>query len=122
MIIYSEHGKAIGATRRSPCGCMTELVLQVEPWRTMLQNVLTDYALEVPFGEANTYRLDWDEEGERWLVKAKSVLEKELWVDVAEVREDERGLPVFSLLRVRPRYSGRRKRRDRKTNQGEGKA
>ena len=49
MIIYSEHGKAIGSTRRSPCGCMTELVIQGEPWRTMIANVLVDYALVAPF-------------------------------------------------------------------------
>ena len=116
MIIYSEHGKAIGTTRRSPCGCMTELVLQAEPWRTMLQGVLTDYALEAPFGQAQSYRLDWDEAEQRWLVKAKSMLEEGLWVNVAEVRENEAGLPVFALLRVRPHYSGERKGRGRKAN------
>lgn len=116
MIIYSEHGKAIGATRRSPCGCMTELVLQAEPWRTMLANVLADYALEVPFSEPHTYRLDRDDDNERWLVKAKSVVENGLWVDVAEVREDEAGLPTLSLLRIRPNYTGRRRRpRERRT-------
>lgn len=114
MIIYSEHGKAIGATRRSPCGCMTELVIQMEPWRTMLGGVLTDYALNAPFG-ANTYRIDPAEEAGRWLVKAKSALEKDLWVNIAEVVENEEGLPVLSLLRIRPQYSGRRTRiRERK--------
>ena len=99
MIIYSEHGKAIGATRRSPCGCMTELVLQAEP-----------------FSEPHTYRLDRDDDNERWLVKAKSVLENGLWVDVAEVRENEAGLPTLSLLRIRPNYTGRRRRpRERRT-------
>ena len=110
MIIYSEHGKAIGATRRSPCGCMTELVIQAEPWRTQLCGVLTDYALEAPFKEPNTYRLDATEESGRWLVKAKSTLEANLWVDVAEVVENERGEAVLSLLRIRPNYSGRRRR------------
>lgn len=114
MIIYSEHGKAIGATRRSPCGCMTELVIQMEPWRTMLEGVLTDYALNAPFG-ANTYRIDQTEETGRWLVKAKSALEEGLWVDIAEVCENEEGLPVLGLLRIRPKYSGRRTRiRERK--------
>lgn len=114
MIIYSEHGKAIGATRRSPCGCMTELVVQVEPWRTMLANVLTDYALEAPFNEPHTYRLDRDEDNERWLVKARSTLEQGLWVDVAEVCDDENGQPTLSLLRIRPHYAGRRERRHAK--------
>ena len=41
----------------------------------MLANVLADYALEVPFSEPHTYRLDRDDDNERWLVKAKSVLE-----------------------------------------------
>lgn len=110
MIIYSEHGKPLGATRRSVCGCMTELVVQAEPWRTMLANILADYALNAPFGESNTYRLDRDDENDRWLVKAKSALEQELWVDVAEVRENEAGQPTLSLLRIRPNYAGRRKR------------
>lgn len=110
MIIYSEHGKPLGATRRSPCGCMTELVVQAEPWRTMLANILADYALITPFNEANTYRLDRDESGERWLVKAKSALEEGLWVDVAEVRDNEAGGPTLSLLRIRPQYAGRRTR------------
>ncbi len=118
MIIYSEHGKALGATRRSPCGCMTQLVVQAEPWRTMLANILVDYALNPPFNEPNTYRLDRDEENDRWLVKATSALESGLWVDVAEVRENETGLPTLSLLRIRPNYTGRRKRRSerRQTN------
>lgn len=110
MIIYSEHGKALGATRRSPCGCMTQLVVQAEPWRTMLANMLVDYALNAPFSEANTYRLDRDDDNNRWLVKAPSALENELWVDIAEVRENEAGLPTLSLLRIRPNYTGRRRR------------
>lgn len=111
MIIYSEHGKAIGATRRSPCGCMTELVVQTEPWRTMLTGVMTDYALTSPFKEPNTYRLDRDDAEDRWLVKATSALEEGLWVDVAEVRENTLGQPVLSLLRIRPHYTGRREHR-----------
>ena len=91
MIIYSEHGKAIGSTRRSPCGCMTELVIQGEPWRTMIANVLVDYALVAPF-EADCY----------------------LWVDIAEVVVNDAGEPVLSLLRIRPAYNGRRAKRHAK--------
>lgn len=114
MIVYSEHGKAIGQTRRSPCGCMTELVIQGEPWRTMLQGVLTDYALAAPFAAPDTYRLVDDADAGRKLVQAKSVLEEGLWVNVAELLEDAEGRWVLSLLRIRPQYSGRRHRRERR--------
>ncbi len=113
MIIYSEHGKAIGSTRRSPCGCMTELVIQGEPWRTMIANVLVDYALVAPF-EADCYRIDSTLDPARYLVKAKSALEPDLWVDIAEAVEDENGRFVLSLLRIRPQYSGRRATRHAK--------
>ncbi|MDO4280400.1 MAG: hypothetical protein Q4C56_02095 [Peptococcaceae bacterium] len=109
MHIYSEHKRPIGATRQSPCGCMTEVVIQGEPWRTMMDNVLIDYALRPPFGEAHCYRIDRDDDAGRWLVKAKSALEDDLWVDIAEVKCDEENLPVLSLLRVRPKYAGRRR-------------
>ena len=109
MIIYSEQGRAIGATRKSPCGCMTELVIQTEPWRTQLAGVMCDYALESPFKTPDTYRLDTLEDG-RMIVKAKSMLQEGLWVDVAEITLDEEGMPVLSLLRIRPQYKGRRTR------------
>ena len=111
MIIYSEHGKAIGSTRRSPCGCMTELVIQGEPWRTMIANVLVDYALVAPF-EADCYRIDSTVDPQRYLVKAKSALENDLWVDIAEVVVNDAG--ELSLLRIRPAYNGRRAKRHAK--------
>ena len=113
MIIYSEHGKAIGSTRRSPCGCMTELVIQGEPWRTMIANVLVDYALVAPF-EADCYRIDSTMDPQRYLVKAKSALENDLWVDIAEVVVNDAGEPVLSLLRIRPAYNGRMAKRHAK--------
>lgn len=113
MNIYSEHSKVIGATRRSPCGCMTELVIQGEPWRTMIANVLVDYALVAPF-EADCYRLVETEDPTRYLVQAKSALETSLWVNIAEVIENDAGQAILSLLRIRPAYSGRRAKRHAK--------
>ena len=115
MIIYSEHKKPIGSTRKSPCGCSTQLVIQGEPWRTMLNGVMDDYFLVAPF-EGESFRIDSTEDPHRWLVKAKSALEENLWVNVAEVVEDEEGLPIFSLMRIRPQYTNRRRsRREKKS-------
>ena len=62
----------------------------------MLANVLADYALEVPFSEPHTYRLDRDDDNERWLVKAKSVLENgsgSTWRKCAKMKQGCRRCP-----------------------------
>ena len=71
MIIYSERRQGDRCDASFSLRMHDELVLQAEPWRTMLANVLADYALEVPFSEPHTYRLDRDDDNERWLVKAE---------------------------------------------------
>jgi hypothetical protein len=118
MEIYSDRGTVIGATRRSPCGCTQEAVIVREPWRTQLVNMCDDYALTPPY-EGGAWRLVEDAGGSgpdqapRWELWAKSLLEEGLWVPVAELVEDEAGRAVLGLLRVRPRYAGRRPRRKR---------
>lgn len=108
MIVYSEHLRAIGSTRKSPCDCLIQFSVQVEPIRTMLRNTLNDYALNIPY-ENDTYRVERDEEGDRWLVLALSALEKDLWVPVAEIVENEENMPILSLVRIRPQYENRRR-------------
>ena len=79
----------------------------------MIANVLVDYALVAPF-EADCYRIDSTMDPQRYLVKAKSALENDLWVDIAEVVVNDAGEPVLSLLRIRPAYNGRRVKRHAK--------
>lgn len=111
MIIYNENHKVIGVTRQSPCGSLVQLPVGAEPYRTMLLNTCSDYALLVPY-EDNVYRMEkdttrTDDEGERWEVLALSSLEEGLWVPVAEVVENEHGEMIFDLLRIRPNYTNK---------------
>ncbi len=116
MIIYSDHKKPIGFTRQARCGCTIQLVIDTEPWRTTIINVLNDYALEAPYA-GDSFRMVRDDNKSRWLVKAKSSIEPDLWVDIAEVRENEEGLAIFELLRIRPKYDKRRpSRREKHSN------
>ena len=107
MIIYSDHKKPIGFTRQARCGCTIQLVIDTEPWRTTIINVMNDYALEAPYA-GGSFRMVRDDTKSRWLVKAKSSIEEGLWVNIGEVRENEEGKAIFGLLRIRPNYEKKR--------------
>lgn len=112
--IYSEEGRLIGLTQSSACGCLTRVSIHVEPYRTMVLNTLTDYALVCPYDEG-CYRFDpvipeSETEAPYFILRAKSALDETIWVTIGEAHKNEMGQYIFSLVRIRPQYKRTKKR------------
>ena len=106
--IYSEEGWALGDVESSPCGSMIVLHLRTEPYRTMVLNAITDYALLTPY-EEDGYRMQVvnDVDNPHFDVMAKSALQANLWTKIGEVKWEE--IPeekaIFRLSRIRVKYN-----------------
>lgn len=111
-VVYSEEGWVLGEVKTSPCSCLSVLYLRTEPYKTMVFNAMTDYALEAPY-EENGYRLASvsDVDKSFFEVLAKSVLEEDLWVKIGEVHwsDDLEEKAVFILGRIRVNYTRNKK-------------
>lgn len=115
--VFSEENRPLGSVETSPCGCLKVLYITKEPYRTMVMNAMTDYALYAPY-EANGYRLRAVETVENpcFEVLAKSYLQEDLWIKVGEVSfraEDNRA--IFTLSRIRVKYHRQEDKNDTKT-------